>query len=456
MIVGAAAISGLGIYALPATPGLSSQAHAVLGITVFTVIIWLFRVINNGLASIFMLGLMILAKIPVGLALSGFSNGGFWVLLVVLFYGFAMQKTGLAERISYYILSLFSDTYSGVVWAFFVIGLILALGIPSMTVRTAIMVPVAWALVQSLGIGARSKGTALIMLSAVEMAVVPGSAFLYGSLNGPVVENVFHTAQLPLSWGGYAKVMTVPTLVLCVLILLANQSVLKPETGLKVLPGFAKQKLQTLGNIKRSEWVTGAVVVVSIVFWATGRIHNLPSFLIGMFALGVFGIAGVVDDKDIPGAVSWTLLLYIGGIFSLANIIESVKITPWLASYMVPIAQGLMHHRIILLLALAIAMFVIHFLDPSGFVAIPVLFLPVSGTLVAAGIPPMVVMAPLLLANQPFWASYQNFWIAMCEGMTDGQAFSGSQRAQIATTYAVAVLIAVVVSVGYWKMTGAL
>ena len=54
----------------------------------------------------------------------------------MLFYGFAMKKTGLAERISYYILSLFPGTYGGILTAFFVIGFILALGIPSMTVRT--------------------------------------------------------------------------------------------------------------------------------------------------------------------------------------------------------------------------------------------------------------------------------------------------------------------------------
>ena len=54
--------------------------------------------------------------------------------------------------LSYYVLSLFPGTYPGILSAFFVIGLVLAFGIPSMTVRTAIMVPIAWALVKSLEI----------------------------------------------------------------------------------------------------------------------------------------------------------------------------------------------------------------------------------------------------------------------------------------------------------------
>ena len=118
-------------------------------------------------------------------------QGSWWILAAVLFYGCAMKSTGLAQRISYYILSLFPATYTGIQFAFFVIGVVLAMGIPSMTVRTAIMVPIAWAVIQSLDIKPGSKGSALIILTTVEMAVVPGVGLLLSSLNGPVIQSVF-------------------------------------------------------------------------------------------------------------------------------------------------------------------------------------------------------------------------------------------------------------------------
>ena len=159
IILAIAIAVGLAIVALPTPHGLSRIAQLVLGITAFTAIVWASQVINTGIASVLMMGLLLLAGVKVPLVLSGFGGGAFWVLLTVLFYGFAMKKTGLAERISYYILSLFPGSYRGILTAFFVIGFILALGIPSMTVRTAIMVPVAWALVQSLGLEKRSRGS---------------------------------------------------------------------------------------------------------------------------------------------------------------------------------------------------------------------------------------------------------------------------------------------------------
>jgi divalent anion:Na+ symporter, DASS family len=440
------------VISLPAPHGLSPLAHRVLAITAFTVLLWVFRVMNYGVAAVLMMGLMVLARVRPALALSGFSSPQFWILLVVLFYGFAMQKTGLAQRLSYYILSLFPSTYSGILWAFFLIGLLLALGIPSMTVRTAIMVPIAWALVKSVGLEPCSRGSALLMLTVVEMAVMPGCAILYGSLFGPVVEAVFQARALPLTWLGYAQVMTLPTILVCVLLLFANRIVLKPETQLNVPRAFAADRLKALGAIKRPEWITLAVVLLSTVYWATTRLHHLPSFLVGMFGLAVFGLTGIVGDSDIAGGVSWTLLLFLGGNFSLASIVEDLKITDWLAGFLVPIAKQLTFSAVVFVVVIAMAMLVLRFLDPTAFLAIPVLFLPISDVTLATGIPPLVLAAPLILAGAPFWAIYQNIWVAMGDGITEGQAFNTSQRIRIANIYALVVLLALAISVGYWKL----
>ncbi len=447
-----AILAGAAVLSLPTPHGLSSQAQRVLAIAAFTVILWVFQVMNNGITAILMMALLILAHVKPSLALGGFSSPQFWILLVVLFYGFAMQKTGLAQRLSFYIMSLLPGTYAGILSAFFLIGLVLALGVPSMTIRTAIMVPIAWALVQSVGLSPQSRATALILLTAVEMAVLPGCAILYGSLFGPVVESVFQTKNLPLTWMGYAEVMALPTVLLCILLLFANRMVLKPEAELAVPRTFAADRLKALGSIKRAEWITLAVVLSSTAYWATARMHHLPSFLVGMIGLAVFGLTGIVGDSDIAGGISWTLLLFLGGNFSLASVVEDLRITDWLAGYLIPFAKQLTFSALVLVLVIALAMLLMRFLDPTGFLAIPVLFLPLSDMTVAAGIPPLILTAPLVLASAPFWATYQNIWVAMGEGITSGQAFNSHQRVRLANTYAVIVLVTLMISFGYWKL----
>ena len=403
-----------------------------------------------------MMALMIPAGIKPSLAMSGFSSPAFWVLLAVLFYGFAMQRTGLAQRISFYTLCLFPSTYSGILSAFFVIGAVLALGIPSMTVRTAIMAPIDWALIQSLRLEPRSNGCALIMLTTVEMAVVPGCGLLYGSLFGPVVDSAFQARHLPLSWLAYAQVLELPTLLLCVLLVLVNQVALNPEAGLASSPKFVREKLRAMGRLGRAEMITAIIVALSILFWATDRWHHLPSFFIGTVGLALFTLTGIVGDSDIAGGVSWTLLLFMGGIFGLSNVLLEYKITDWLAAYFVPIATRLTFSTAVLVIVMAVAMFALRFLDPSGFIAIPVLFLPVVGVAMAAGVPPLVLIAPLIMASVPFWVTYQNIWVAMGEGITGGQAFSSAQRLRLANLYALVTLVCLAVATGYWKLIGVL
>ncbi len=454
--LGLALVIGLIIFMMPTPAGLTPTGQRVLAITAFTVTMWVFQVLNNGIAAILMMALMIPAGVKVPDALSGFSAGSWWILVSVLFYGCAMKNTGLAQRISYYILSLFPATYTGILLAFFTIGLILALGIPSMTVRTAIMVPIAWAIVQSLDIKPGSRGSALIILTTVEMAVVPGVGLLLSSLNGPVIQSVFQQKNLMLSYGEYARVMALPTFLICVALIIVNQIVLKPEKPLNVASGFAKRELAGMGAMKQSEMITAVIVIASIAMWATDRYHHLPSFFIGMVGLALFGLAGIVKDSDMGTGVSWTLLLFIGGVFSLQTVVQSVKITDWLGGYFIPVALQMSSNTFLLIGVMSISVLILRFIDPTGFIVIPVLFLPLVDVLMKAGISPLVVVAPTTMASAPFFLSYQNFWIAMSEGLTGNKAYDGKQRFTAAVAYAAVVLVMLVASVVYWKVIGAI
>jgi anion transporter len=453
--LGVAILIGLAIAFAPTPQGLTRIGQLVLAITAGTVVLWATEVMNNGVASVLMMALLIAVKVPPPRALSGFADPAFWTLLAVLYYGFAMRKTGLAERLSYYILTLFPGSYAGILAAFFVIGFVLALGIPSMTVRTAIMAPIAWAMVQTLGLAPRSKGAALIMLTVVEMAVVPGLAFELGSLNGPVVLKMFADKHVPITWTGYAEVMAVPTLIFCGLILLLNQLLLKPETPLRASTDFARTKMAALGSIKRQEMITAIVVAVSIFLWATnGKLHSFPTFAVGMVAMAVFALSGILQDADIATGVSWTLLLFLGGIFGLGNVIVDAKITDWMAGLMLPHVGSLIATPMLLLIVVLLAMLALRFLDPTAFIAMPLLFLPLQEPLTKAGIPPLVLTAPLLLASAPFWLTYMNFWMAMGDSITQKQGFSRMQLFNIANVYAVSAILALIAGVFYWRAIG--
>jgi hypothetical protein len=105
---------------------------------------------------------------------------------------------------------------------------------------------------------------------------------------------------------------------------------------------------------------------------------------------------------------------------------------------------------------MTLSVLILRFIDPTGFIVIPVLFLPLVDVLIKAGISPLVVVAPTTMASAPFFMSYQNFWIAMSEGLTGGKAYDGKQRVAAAAAYTVVVLAVLILSVIYWKVIGAI
>src|SRR5580700_6307678 len=117
------------------------------------------------------------------------------------------------------------------------------------------------------------------------MGGVPGGGVLLSSLSGAGVAAFFGGKNLPPNRLGYAQALTFPTLLLCILILIINPIVLRPEAPLAASPTFARDRLRALGSFKRPELITAIVVLFSIVFWTTDSYHHFPSFLIGMVAV---------------------------------------------------------------------------------------------------------------------------------------------------------------------------
>jgi hypothetical protein len=145
-------------------------------------------------------------------------------------------------------------------------------------------------------------------------------------------------------------------------------------------------------------------------------------------------------------------MLFLGGIFGLQTVIPDNKITDWMAGLFLPHVQSLVAAPILLLVLLALVMLALRWLDPSAFIAMPLVFLPLADPLAKAGIPPMILTAPLLLCSAPFWMPYMNFWMAMGDGITARQAWDRGQLALIATVYALAAILTTVVSVFYWRL----
>ncbi|MGH9387382.1 MAG: SLC13 family permease [Vicinamibacterales bacterium] len=438
----------------PSIGDLDSTGRSALAIMAPAVVLLVTDVLPAAVTALLMLGLLIIAGVPSSTALGGFASGGFWILVSVLFFGTAMDRTGLARRISYRILMVFPPTYSGILVAFMLIGFVLTLGVPSMTVRTAIMVPIAFALVQAINLPLPSAGAALVVLGAFEMAVLPGCAVLTGSLWGPFIAGLFATAKLPLTWMEYARVMALPTVAWCALVLTANRIVLRPTATPSMTRDVVRAEVTKLGAMSRLELWTAITIALSVVSWAAQPWHGAPPEAIGLVALAALFAGGVLGPADIGPGIPWGLAMFVGAMLSLTSVMNAFRINVWLGTYIVPAVQPFVDNPILLVVALAVAVAATRFVDPVGFITIAAFFVPLAGFVADRGVPPLVLIALIVLPVHVFWFNYQNIWLVMTEGISKRSAYTDRDRMMLATAFFSVTIVALWLGVAYWRLLG--
>jgi di/tricarboxylate transporter len=445
-------LSGLGaavlLMILPATQRLGGPGRGVLSILAFGIVLWATEAFHPAVTTLAVLSLLLCVGVPARVVLSGFSAPAWWILVSVLFFGSAMERTGLARRVAYAILAQFPPTYVGIVTAFFAMGFVLMIGVPSMTVRTAIMVPIAWAIVKTLPIERPGRGAALIVLTAFEMAVLPGLALLTGALWGPYVAGLLASAGSPVSWMEYARVMGLPTVVWCGLVLGANLLVARPAPLAVTETGIKRGHRTPIGSAEKA---TAAVVTLAVLAWATQPWHNVPAEAIGILALAALLMLGVFQPSDLGAAAPWPLLFFVGGMLGITQTITFYKINEWLAGYVAAGLTPFTFSPFVFVFALGLAVSAMRLIEPGGFVTIAVFFLALRGAAQPFRNAPLALAGAILLPIHVFWFSYQNLWLVMTDGITMGEAYTAGERLRFAGVFLAATLVALIIAASYWR-----
>ncbi|MBA4422586.1 MAG: tricarboxylate transporter, partial [Syntrophus sp. (in: bacteria)] len=139
-------VAGLSIGIIkPFAPDLNPLGHAVLMSVFVAVGIWIFgtKWVPLSIGSMVMLLLLTLSGVKNSIAFNGYTTRAIWILIPALFFGFALNSTGLGKRLAYWVIGLFKPSYFSLTLSWVIIGLILSALTPSIMVRIAIVIPIA-------------------------------------------------------------------------------------------------------------------------------------------------------------------------------------------------------------------------------------------------------------------------------------------------------------------------
>jgi di/tricarboxylate transporter len=438
--------------------GLSAQGHGIVAITLLCLALWIFR---TGSLPYLAGGAILLAggllyKLPLDVVTSGYTSSAVWVLVPALFFGFALMKTGLGKRIAYLVLKTFEPSYLTICISWFIIGLVLSALTPSITVRLAIVMPIAISLVEACRLSDRSKGSALICFVAWGTALLPGISWQTGSLWGIFMMGFYPQEMKPLATAGvWFKYMAFPWFLITILFLALLYMVFKPKERLQLSREAFINQYRALGGITRDEIICAVVLLASLILFSTDRWTGIKTPEAAMMAFAALMLFGIIKLPDISGGVNWDIINFFAVVMSLTAMFARAGVSDWAKPILEPGILSMAGFPLAFLLVSTIVLWAIRFIDiPWGFTTIAILapaFIPLYQKF---GLHPVLVSVSVIAAGNSFFLGYHQPFVVMGDTLTNSKGWSGRQVSMAGMLYAVAVIIGILVSSLYWRAMG--
>ena len=481
--LGCAAAGALAAVVLIVTcpiPGLSYQATAVLGILIMAIVWWITGVLPEFVTAVVMAVLfVVVAGISVGATFSTFASSTWWLLLSAFTLGVGMKTSGLMKRIALAIVRKFPRTFRCQVIAQLVTGTVLGPLIPSLAVKGAMLAPLAMNIGDELGYerqGKRATGLFAAMLVGIRTvaptivsASITGYA-LMATLPADVQEQFNMT-----SWFVAALPWLVVVLVLNYFLIMGiygrgekaasgsetvgapgNAQSLKQSSRGGTNEGDGKPIPDGLGPLSAVEKRMLAIILVTVVLWATEPFHHVSAMAVGLAALVAMFVLKVIDVPAFKSGVNWTSLLFIGIALGLGSVFAEAGLNDWVMQTCGPAFQALAGNPYLLVLGIGVITVVLRFLIVSEVAYLNLLMAFLVPMAASVGVNPWVLGFSAYALVIAWFAKYQSPIYLAAFYAVDGKMAKHSELAKYCGVYLATCLVGLAVSVPYWQWMGLL
>ena len=510
--LGCAVAGALAAAVLIATcpiPGLSYQATAVLGILIMAIVWWITGVLPEFVTAVVMAVLfVVVAGISVGATFSTFSSSTWWLLLSAFTLGVGMKTSGLMRRIALAIVRKFPRTFRCQIIAQLVTGTVLGPLIPSLAVKGAMLAPLAMSIGDELGYerqGKRATGLFAAMLVGIR-TVAP--TIVSASVTGyALMATLPADVQVQFNMASWF-VAALPWLVV---VLALNYFLImgmygrgeKAGSGSETVgaPGNAQSLKQSslrcgtrfvgaaecadsrrgeaessvaessrggtdasgnqrvsdeLGPLSAVEKRMLAIILMTVVLWATEPFHHLSAMAVGLAALVFMFVLKVIDVPAFKSGVNWTSLLFIGIALGLGSVFAEAGLNDWVMQTCGPAFQALAGNPYLLVLGIGVITVVLRFLIVSEVAYLNLLMAFLVPMAASVGVNPWVLGFSAYALVIAWFAKYQSPIYLAAFYAVDGKMAKHSELAKYCGVYLATCLAGLVVCVPYWQWMGLL
>lgn len=346
----------LSIVLLPTPDGLPIAGHRMIGILIFSVIVWMTDSISYPVSAAVIMALMAFLvgsapdvadpKVVMGttkaltLALGGFSNTALALVGGALFLAAAMMHTGLDKRIALFVLSKIGAKTNRVLVGVILVGFILSFFVPSTTARVSCMVPIVLGIIQAFGVNKKSSFAAIMMIATAQADSIWNVGIKTAAAQNMIALG-FIEKQLGIyiTWLDWFIAAAPFAVIMSVVLYYVLLKLMPPETD-EIAGGkeAVAKALAELGPMTIDEKKLMFVSIILLFLWATEKIihpFDTSSTTIAAIAILLLPKVGIMTWKDAQARIPWGTLILFGVGISLGSALLSTKAAAWLAAQIV-------------------------------------------------------------------------------------------------------------------------
>jgi len=348
---------GLGVLLviclLPAQRGLPVAGQRMIGLLIFSVIVWMTESVSYPVSAAMIVSLMtfLLGFSPnpakpntmfgtsaaLTIALDGFRNTALALVAAALFISAAMMRTGLDKRIALSVLARIGAKTSRVLLGVIVVGFILSFFVPSTTARVACLVPIVMGIISAFGVDKKSRFAAVLVIATAQADSLWNVGIKTAAAQNMVavgfIQNMLHTT---ITWPEWFIAAAPFAVVMSIILYFVLLKIIPPEV--KEIEGGREtisKELAKLGPVTMSEKKLIVISLLLLFFWSTENIlhpFDSSSTTIVAITLMLMPYIGIMTWKDAQSRIPWGTVLLFGVGISLGTALLTTKGAAWLAT----------------------------------------------------------------------------------------------------------------------------
>ncbi|MET3699853.1 anion transporter [Bacillus oleivorans] len=296
-----------------------------LSIMLASVPLWIFEPIPFAQIALLLLCLFLVFDVAeADLALSGFASLALFLIVAGLMIGKAVNETNLGRRIAMWFLLKLCRLKNGLLIGVILIQQVLALFIPTPSIRTALLLPILESLFKDLP----PQSTNLqkqVMLGLAFAANVSAICYLpAGMVNVITIEYINQYTSYEVSYGLWFLVMLpIWVLMLPLIYFSVTKTIRVDHYPDKLFEEKIQRLKEQLPPLDTKEKKSIAILLVVVLLWVTESFHGIhPAFtaVIGAVLLSLPKVGVISWNKIVQ--INMDVFFIIGATFSIGNILN--------------------------------------------------------------------------------------------------------------------------------------